>query len=233
MFGAKRIWCVDRWLGGRIVRCGICGLGACGLFFGRGRSNGGNGFGAGAGSARGCAAENGGGGAAATFVTRGGLAAILDDGCEGVDREATGGEVLRDVAEARGANGGTHVAAGGFGIDDFGDLVPRRFVFRGDVVEIHAGDEEVVEELMEVGVHGEIPKGQSFKGPTGQIGRARNSECGMEEGTGHWEMRNRAEWGNTLQRAKWQMGRGKCGADGARKNGAASTDGARSANGRK
>ncbi|MGH7244313.1 MAG: hypothetical protein ACREJD_12955 [Phycisphaerales bacterium] len=92
-------------------------------------------------------------------MTDGGLAAVVDDAFERAHGEAAAGHVLRDVAEALGADGGVHVAARWFGIDDFGDLVPRRFVFHGDAVEIEAVDKEVVEELMEVGVHGKSSKG--------------------------------------------------------------------------
>ena len=62
----------------------------------------------------GCAAEDGVGGAAASFVADGGQAAVVDEAFEYADGGAAACEILRDVAEALGANGGAHGLHRGF-----------------------------------------------------------------------------------------------------------------------
>lgn len=95
-------------------------------------------------------------------------------------------EILADGAEVQGAIGGAHVLSGEVGVEDFGDFVPRGLVRGGDVVEVVALDEEVGEDGVEVGVHGESPNskwvnGKEPKGGRGKRGEAEGAEFRGEE----------------------------------------------------
>jgi hypothetical protein len=93
-----------------------------------------------------------------------GIAALGDGGFERLDGVEAAAEILADGADVQSAIGGAHVLSGEVGVEDFGDFVPGGFVGAGDVVEVVALDEEVVEDGVEVGVHGGFRKGQRGRG---------------------------------------------------------------------
>lgn len=99
------------------------------------------------------------------------VVALCDGGMECLDCRESAAEKGPGGADVLHADGGAHVFACEIGIEDFGDFVPGTFVGAGDVVEIVVFDEEVVEEFVEVGMHGRVPNFQRAKGP--------NAECGV------------------------------------------------------
>jgi len=103
-----------------------------------------------------CAAEDGVGSTAAGLHAGGGAIERVGDGSKVAERAPPAGEVFGDGTEALDADGAAHQFFGGFGVEDFGDLAPRGFVDRGDAVEIEALDEEVVEDGVEFGMHGNL-----------------------------------------------------------------------------
>ena len=89
-------------------------------------------------------------------------------------------EHLPGGADALNANRGAHVLLCEVGVEDFGDFVPGSFVGAGDVVELVAFDEKVVEDGVEVGGHGEvqIANGEMAKG---QIRNAEGEKSQISE----------------------------------------------------
>jgi len=108
------------------------------------------------------------------------VVALRDGGLECFDCGESAAEIDSGGADVLHADGGAHVLAREIGIEDFGDFVPGRLVRAGDVVEIVAFDEEVVEEAVEVGVHGEGSKGPKFQRAKeegdAELGRGKGAE---------------------------------------------------------
>ena len=116
------------------------------------------------------------------------IAALGDGGFERLNRGEAAAEHLAGGADALDTNCGAHVLPREVGVEDFGDFVPGGFVGAGDVVKVVALDEEVVEDGVEVGGHGENPEGaegQRGKGnerkPGGEVSRCRGVEVSRGE----------------------------------------------------
>jgi len=87
------------------------------------------------------------------------IAALGDGGFERSDCCEAAAKVDASGADVLDADSGAHVLPRELGVEDFGDFVPRGLVGPGDVVEVVAFDEEVVEDGVEVGGHGRLDGG--------------------------------------------------------------------------
>jgi len=99
------------------------------------------------------------------------IAPLGDGGFERLNRGESAAEHLPGGADSLDAICGAHVLLREIGVEDFGDFVPGGFVGAGDVVELVAFDEKVVEDGVEVGGHGKTPKGLRGGGEKSQISK--------------------------------------------------------------
>ncbi len=94
-----------------------------------------------------------------------------------MNRGESAAEHFPDGADSLNAICGAHVLLREIGVEHFGDFVPGGFVGAGDVVEVVAADEKVVEDFVEVRVQGRLQMGRVSKGQRAFRAGRRREAC--------------------------------------------------------